>query len=837
MADVILLDVDGGGSKYSPTVNGSDQAKKTLKRKRASSIVPMGVDEREARIEGLREELDGLFRYYKEVLEMKMEVDSKGLGSGNAAIACLLEESALPLSKLVEKICEEMKGREGGGSVTMASVKSSVLLVGQRLSYGVPNADADVLEDDTESCLWCWETRDVKLLPKSMRGALKVRRTCRKKIHERITAVSAMINALQRSESHQNYKHDLLKASEKLGKVLTEVDIRLFMDSMVQKNGTDIAEKEVKREEKLLVKQLERNKREVEKEKRRMDRELQKEKLQSEKELKRLQEEAEKDERRREKEEAEMKRQLRKQQEEAEKDQRRREKEEAELKKQLGIQKQASIMERFLKRSKSNSTCQNDQSSTEATASDSYTNGSDKMPEAVTQSMDSAFSLNDKIDTDDIRKSHLTSWHHLGHSIRSNRKQHWGIRRKPKTELIKELKLTNTRGPVRDDELNMEKIVDGWEETRSDDRLCHINADSSLPDAQKCNRRSKQLLQFDKSHRPAFYGIWPKKSSIVGPRHPLRKDPDLDYDIDSDEEWEEEDPGESLSDCDKDEEEESLEERCSKAEDEEESEDGFFVPDGYLSENEGVQVDRMESSLLVEDARSSPSCKQEVESEEFHVFLRQQMYLQNLTEHALRKNQPLIILNLMHDKAPFLIAEDLSGTQKLEQTCLQALSMRMFPGGSPISIIMDENMQNEDQESCPSNSKGSTTPVAAVTAIPDTELPKIVSAIQSYSQSISKVVESLQQTFPTVPKSQLRNEVRKISDFVDNRWQVRKSILDKLGLSISPEKGSGRTKSIAAFFSKRCLPPSGRSSNPNEVSPQPSHKPGPAAVQGQQGCT
>lgn len=47
-----------------------------------------------------------------------------------------------------------------------------------------------------------------------------------------------------------------------------------------------------------------------------------------------------------------------------------------------------------------------------------------------------------------------------------------------------------------------------------------------------------------------------------------------------------EDPGESLSDCDKDDEGESLEEGCSKSDDEDESEDGFFVPDGYLSENE-----------------------------------------------------------------------------------------------------------------------------------------------------------------------------------------------------------------------------------------------------------
>lgn len=47
-----------------------------------------------------------------------------------------------------------------------------------------------------------------------------------------------------------------------------------------------------------------------------------------------------------------------------------------------------------------------------------------------------------------------------------------------------------------------------------------------------------------------------------------------------------EDPGESLSDCDKDTEEDHLEEETLKIEDEDESEDGFVVPDGYLSEDE-----------------------------------------------------------------------------------------------------------------------------------------------------------------------------------------------------------------------------------------------------------
>ncbi|XP_059628601.1 chromatin assembly factor 1 subunit FAS1 isoform X2 [Cornus florida] len=754
--------------------NQDNSAKRSLKRKRASLIDSLSTQEKANRIDALREELNGLFKYYKEVLDKKVKFDLGNCGSSNSVIACMIEESNLPFSKLVDEIFEKMKvnERESSSSVTtLASVKSSVLFVGQRCSYGLTNPDADVLEDQSESCLWCWETRDLKLMPKIMKSAVKIRRTCRKKIHERLTAVSAMITALEKSQSSHNYSLALTKASEKLAKVLSEADIRLLAESMEQKNGADMAEKEVKQEEKLLIKQLEKNKREVEKGKKRMDLEQQKEKWQSEKELKRLQDEAEKEEKRREKEESEMRKHLRRQQEEVEKDLRRREKEEAELKKQLALQKQASIMERFLKRSKNNSTSQNGQSSSKATTSNPSPNRSENMPESITMSMDYALALKNEINTEDIHKSHLVTWRRLGHSVHSNRKQHWGIRRKPRTELVKELKLTSGSGATRDDDLSIEKLVDGWDETSIDGRSCHRNADCSLPSGQKHNR-SKQLLQFDKNNRPAFYGIWPKKSQVVGPRHPFEKDAELDYDIDSDEEWEEEEPGENLSDCEMDDDKESLEEGCSKADDEDESEDGFFVPDGYLSENEGVQVDRMESDRLVEEARSSQSCKQELESEEFCMLLRQQKHLRKLTEHALRKNQPLIILNLMHEKAPSSTAEDLTGSLKLEQTCLQALGMRAFPGGSFIEISPGSNVLEEDQEACPSSCKVSTTPVATATAIMVSDLPQIVSAIQSCSQGINKVVESLQHKFPTIPKSQLRNKVREISDFVDNRWQV-----------------------------------------------------------------
>nr|DAD45770.1 TPA_asm: hypothetical protein HUJ06_004000 [Nelumbo nucifera] len=87
----------------------------------------------------------------------------------------------------------------------------------------------------------------------------------------------------------------------------------------------------------------------------------------------------------------------------------------------------------------------------------------------------------------------MNSWHQLGHSIRSNRSQHWGIRRKPKTILFKELKLTSCKGVVHDDDLSLEKIVDGWEETSPDDRPCQNNADASPSGIWKSSR-SRQLL-------------------------------------------------------------------------------------------------------------------------------------------------------------------------------------------------------------------------------------------------------------------------------------------------------------------------------------------------------
>lgn len=161
MADAAIVNSDVKVTKEDQVPNSHARPRNIRKRKRPTwSLVNLSAKEKEAHIEVLQKELDGLFQYYKEVKDQKVYVELSECASRNAVIAVLMEESELPLSRLVDQIHNKLKKAENGlafDPVTYASVKSSLLFVGQRVMYGVPNADADVLEDDSESCFWCWE--------------------------------------------------------------------------------------------------------------------------------------------------------------------------------------------------------------------------------------------------------------------------------------------------------------------------------------------------------------------------------------------------------------------------------------------------------------------------------------------------------------------------------------------------------------------------------------------------------------------------------------------------------------------------------------------------------
>jgi Chromatin assembly factor 1 subunit A len=79
-------------------------------------------------------------------------------------------------------------------------------------------------------------------------------------------------------------------------------------------------------------------------------------------------------------------------------------------------------------------------------------------------------------------------------------------------------------------------------------------------------------------------GTWVKRSILINGRKPFAKDDEaLEYDFDSEEEWEEEEPGEDITS------EKGLLDDDEEEVPEEDEEDGWLVPHGYLSDDEGIQ--------------------------------------------------------------------------------------------------------------------------------------------------------------------------------------------------------------------------------------------------------
>ena len=139
--------------------------KKTSKRKRSLFLETLDPESKAARIRQFEQEISSLFKYLNEGFEDNSsagsdEVVDMGSYTTNVIVARLLEESRLPYSKLVQQIYDKLKNKidqNGGAEISLAVVRSTVLLIGQRPFYGISNADADVLEDESETCLWCWE--------------------------------------------------------------------------------------------------------------------------------------------------------------------------------------------------------------------------------------------------------------------------------------------------------------------------------------------------------------------------------------------------------------------------------------------------------------------------------------------------------------------------------------------------------------------------------------------------------------------------------------------------------------------------------------------------------
>lgn len=486
-------------------------------------------------------------------------------------------------------------------------------------------------------------------------------------------------------------------------------------ESGKKRRRSDPEERQRLKQEKLLKKQrIEEEKEQKRREKEgaeKADKELRR-KEREDLEKKKLEKDVDREQRRKEKEEIERK----KLEKEAEKELKRKEKEEAEKKRQMSLKKQASFMDRFLQARKKE---QKEQASQESSDS------SVKCPSLVSESegkshissvqdtevndivtrMDMIFQNNEDFDLDNLKHQHISSWQKARRLMSSVRHPGWGSRRKPKASVVRELRL---QGANSSPDVTMKK-TDGAEGAATSspthsspqkpraqsepDALEDVDWKESLPESGpstpsseakklisdrylQLRTKRKKLLQFDKSHRPPYYGTYSRKSNLIKARNPFKQDPMLDYEVDSDEEWEEEEPGESLSDFENEKDED--EERVENDEDEDSS-DEFMVPDGYLSEGEGVHMEGGRADTGGSGASDHcPSAGQCGPENPPSVVSREHLrkILDKATEHALRTNRPLIINNLGWDSEEKPL--HVTPPTRTESLILEALRIRVL---------------------------------------------------------------------------------------------------------------------------------------------------------------
>ncbi|KAI8080025.1 chromatin assembly factor 1 subunit A-domain-containing protein [Halteromyces radiatus] len=118
-----------------------------------------------------------------------------------------------------------------------------------------------------------------------------------------------------------------------------------------------------------------------------------------------------------------------------------------------------------------------------------------------------------------------------------------------------------------------------------------------------------KLLQFTEDVRPAYYGTWTKLSNSISPKNPFTKDTELiDYEHDSEAEWEPEGEGDDIQSGEEDE-----DDIVPEGNDPEDV--GWLVPEGYLSEGEGVNdSDEDGMSKIVQRLSVRPKSRKNIAS-------------------------------------------------------------------------------------------------------------------------------------------------------------------------------------------------------------------------------
>lgn len=592
------------------------------------------------------------------VLQQPLPNDSK--------LAVALVGQTAPFSKLVE---EQETIREAVSHSSVEAVRNQVLRLAVHRNYAIkqhtskeimrqsqsqqegdPHSSASASMESGESSqhsdpnaetLWQWELKDIKVLPKPLRPVAAAIRKRAQKVGERLMALTHARNTISRVQPHGPLM--LYKGAKAFETVANLSSISAFLDDL----ASEVNAAETKASAEIAaVNDIERLKREKEEEKERLKRnkEEERERLKKEKE-------EEKERLKREKEE-----------------ERERLKEEAvsaKIAKKTGfkdkeeLNKTANKFKSFFKASTPSTSDPNKQTPNQLLPHSSTVSAA-----LGTTPHPPSFSTPMRIGLDGVMDEGLTSnyseadieaqWKSFVNRLRIARREK---KEKPPSTIGLPPVWARHPGAVEAAAERLQRVIDSGTD----------------PTAVKTWRRKFIWFPAD-SARPPYYGSWPAPGKEVGPRRPLGRDETLDYEVMSDIDWEEEPEGSSLSKADSEDEVMAEDDGINGGGDD----DSFMVADGYLSADEGVELEEAEEEDMAVDSEFGGPGDGNYgfptgQLEESSSTARKQAFgaLQIQMERARRAGKPLVVLR---DEP----AHPLTGCIPGDPSLLPALAMEVI---------------------------------------------------------------------------------------------------------------------------------------------------------------
>ncbi|KAL6048839.1 Chromatin assembly factor 1, subunit A [Balamuthia mandrillaris] len=286
-----------------------------------------------------------------------------------------------------------------------------------------------------------------------------------------------------------------------------------------------------------------------------------------------------------------------------------------------------------------------------------------------------------------------------------------------------------------------------------------------------------KLLQFHENNRPPYFGTWskqPAQNCLKHGRRPFAKDPSgvLDYDYDSDDDWAEEEPGELIGDED---------DEQSDEEDEDEENDGWLVPDGYLSEDEGIQAALDEDGVLDDDKHKELFCDA---SKEKVVISSSSSSSSSASSTSTSSAAPSKLVPII--VGPFFCSDD-KEFDKLSSSSsfnvLRDFKVQLLCSEVPILVAEKEKKATKEKEK-DETMKSKETAVS----FPEELLPALATFVQSNAEanSILKLVTQFKELHSKVSKRQIKMKIKEIATKekplagAPARWTLTPEILLKL---------------------------------------------------------